>query len=230
MSKVEYINKSLKLSATLIIQLNIFKYAECTSKKFIPNLIIDEEISLWGTRIVLSDVIYHEAEQSHGGHYTSGVNVDNTWFLINNTRILTQQKLRCRSRDISVPYILIFKKKKKFLVAPPNSLNGTAGVSSTSELILETAETMIRQSVLQKLEKQKANLAVDQEKKETNSSKVRSPLKRKSKFTNHSFRENDKRMKKFMHDNIEEEKKNSRKMDNKRKKAKHDNLDDNQIK
>ena len=153
MSKVEYINKSLELSAALIIQLNIFKYTECTSKKFIPNLIIDEEISLWGNRIVLSDVIYHEAEQSHCGHYTSGVNVDNTWFLINNTRILRQQKLRCRSRDISVPYILIFKKKKKFLVAPPNSLNGTAGVSSTSELILETAET-IRQSLLQELKKQ----------------------------------------------------------------------------
>ena len=229
MSKVEYINKSLELSAALIIQLNIFKYTECASKKFIPNLIIDEEISLWGNRIVLSDVIYHEAEQSHCGHYTSGVNVDNTWFLINNTRILRQQKLRCRSRDISVPYILIFKKKKKFLVAPPNSLNGTAGVSSTSELILETAET-IRQSVLQELKKQKANLAVDQEKEETNSNKVRSPLKRKSKVTNHSFRENDKRRKKFMRDNLEEEKKNSRKMDNKRKKAKHDNLDDNQIK
>ena len=31
-------------------------------------------------------------------------------------------------------------------------------------------------------------------------------MKRKSKFTNHSFRENDKRMKKFMQDNLEEEK------------------------
>ena len=57
----------------------------------------------------------------------------NTWFLISDTRTLRQQKLRCRSRDISVP----------FLVAPPNSLNGTAGVSSTSGPILEKAETMI---------------------------------------------------------------------------------------
>ena len=68
MSKVEYINKSLELSAALIIQLNIFKYTECTSKNLIPNLIIYEEISLWGNRIVLSDVTYHEAEQSHCGH------------------------------------------------------------------------------------------------------------------------------------------------------------------
>ena len=46
-----------------------------------------------------------------------------------------------------------FIKKNNFLVAPPNSLNGTAGVSSTSELISETAESMIQQSVLLELEK-----------------------------------------------------------------------------
>ena len=61
------------------------------------------------------------------------------------------------------------------MVAPPNSLNGTVGVSSTSELISEAAETMIRQSVLQELEKQKAKLAVDQEKEETNPNKGKSP-------------------------------------------------------
>ena len=67
---------------------------------------------------------------------------------------------------------------------------------------------MIRQFVLQELEKQKAKLAVDQVKEETNSNKVRSPIKRKSKLTNHSFRENYKRMKKFMRDNIRKKKKN----------------------
>ena len=54
--------------------------------------------------------------------------MDNTWFLISDTRILRQQKLQCSSSDISVPYILIYKKKSNFLVAPPNSLNGTAEV------------------------------------------------------------------------------------------------------
>ena len=111
--------------------------------------------------MILSFVIYHEGEHSHCEHYTSGVNVDNTWFLISDIRILRQQKMQCSSRDISVPYILIYKKKSNFLVAPPNSLNGPAGVSSTSELISGTAETMIRQFVLQELEKQKAKLAVD---------------------------------------------------------------------
>ena len=41
-------------------------------------------------------------------------------------------------------------------MAPPNSLNGTAEVGPTSELMTETAETMIWQSVLQELEKWKA--------------------------------------------------------------------------
>ena len=95
----------------------------------------------------------------------------------------------------------------------------------------ETVETMIQQSVLQELEKQKAKLAVDQEKEESNSNKIKSPVKRNSKFANRSFRENDKRRKRFMCDNLEEENKEySRKMDNKRKKAKCDNLNDNQIK
>ena len=90
-------------------------------------MITGEEISLWGNRMVLSGVIYQEGEQSHCKHYTSGVNMNNTWFLISDTSILTQQKLQCNSRDISIPYILIYK-KNNFLVASPNSLNGTARV------------------------------------------------------------------------------------------------------
>ena len=75
-----------QLSDALIIQLNIFKYNGGISKKVVPNL--DKEISLWGNRMVLSSVIYHQGEQSHCGHYTSGVKVDSTWFLISDTRIL----------------------------------------------------------------------------------------------------------------------------------------------
>ena len=67
-----------QLYDALIIQINIFKYIDGISKKFIPNLIIDEEISLWGKRMILSGVIFHEGEQSHCRHYASGVNVNNT--------------------------------------------------------------------------------------------------------------------------------------------------------
>ena len=171
-----------QLSDALIMQLNIFKYIDG---------IIDEEISLWGNRKVLSGIIYHVGEQFHCGQYTSRVNVDSTWFLISDTRILRQQKLKCCSRDTSVSILVIYKKRSNFLVAPPSSLYGTAGVSSTSELISETAETMIRQSVLQELEKEKVKLAMDQQKEKTNSNKAKSPVKRKSKFTNCRSREND---------------------------------------
>ena len=165
--------------------------------------------------------------QSHCRHYTSGVNVDNKWFLISDTRISRQQKLKRSSRDISIPYILIYKKRSNFLVAPPISLNGTTGVSSTSELISETAETMIRQSVLLELEKQKAKLAMDQQKEKTNSNKVKSPVKRKPKFTNRCSKENDKKRKKFIRDNFDEdEKEQLKKVDKNRKKEVCDNFEE----
>ena len=47
----------------------------------IPNLSIDEEISLWDNRMILFGVIYHEGEQSLCGHYTAGANVDNTYYI-----------------------------------------------------------------------------------------------------------------------------------------------------
>ena len=46
-----------QLSDTLIIQLNIFKYIDGISKKFIPNLSIDEEISLWGNRMAVETAL-----------------------------------------------------------------------------------------------------------------------------------------------------------------------------
>ena len=144
--------------------------------------------------------------------------------IISDTRIFRQQKLQCNSRNTTVSYILIYK-KNDFLVALPNSLNVTAGVSSTSELISETAESVIRQSVLLELEKQKAKLAMDQQNKKTSSSKVKSPVKRKSQLTNCSSRENDKKRKKFMRDNFgEDEKEQFKKGDKKRKREMGDNL------
>ena len=68
--------------------------------------------------------------------------------------------------------------------APPISLNVMAETGSTSEVITETAETMIQQSLLQELEKHKAEICIILEEEETDSKKVKSPVKRKSKFIN----------------------------------------------
>ena len=77
---------------------------------------------------------------------------------------------------------------------------------------------MIRQSVLLELEKQKAKLVMDQQNKKTSSIKVKSPLERKSQFTNRSSRENDKKRKKFMRDNFGEDEKEQLKKDDKKRK------------
>ena len=69
-----------------------------------------------------------------------------------------QKKLQCSSTNVLVPYISIYKKRSNFLVALPNSLNGTAGVSSTYEVISEKAETVIQQSILQELEKTESEI------------------------------------------------------------------------
>ena len=140
------------LSDAQIIQLNIFKYSDIISKKVFPNLSIDKEILLLGNRMAVSGIIYCEEEQSHYGHHTSGVKVNSTWFFISDTRILRIQKLLCSSKDISVSYILICEKITNFLTALPNSLNGTAEVGPAPELITDTANNMIRQSILQELE------------------------------------------------------------------------------
>ena len=53
--------------------------------------------------MVLSQAIYHEAEQSDCGHYASVVKVNNSWFLTSDTKILRQLKLHCSSNDASFP-------------------------------------------------------------------------------------------------------------------------------
>ena len=58
-----------QLSDALIIQLNLFRHIDGIIQKVIPNSSIDGEISLWGNRVVLSGVICHEPDQSHGRHY-----------------------------------------------------------------------------------------------------------------------------------------------------------------
>ena len=65
-------------------------------------------------------VIYQEGEQSHYGYYcTSDVKIDNTWFLISDSRILRQHKLQCNTKDINVPQMLSYKKISNFLEAAP---------------------------------------------------------------------------------------------------------------
>ena len=56
-TKAVYVSQ---LSDALVIQLNIFKYVDVISKKVIPNLSINDGISLSENTMLLSGTIHHE--------------------------------------------------------------------------------------------------------------------------------------------------------------------------
>lgn len=141
-------NTSTKLVYVTRLHDAAYKYSGGISKKVVPNLSIDEEILFLGNGMVLSAVIYHEGEQSYCGLYTSWIKVVNTGFFISDARILSQWKLQCSSKDIGVPYILIYERITNFWTAPLISLNGTVETGPTLEQVTETVEIMIRQSVV----------------------------------------------------------------------------------
>ena len=117
---------------------NIFKYIGGISKKVIPNLVLYEEIVLWGNTMALSGVICHDGQQSDCGHYTSEVQMDNSWFFISDTTVLRQRKFQCNSRDLSVPYILIYERRNNLLRLLSSLLNDTAEIllpDSTPDMI-----------------------------------------------------------------------------------------------
>ena len=94
-----------------------------------------------------------------------------------------------------------------------NLLNDTTGVSSTSG-------------------KTESKISYGPAERETNSSKVKSnqeKIKWKSKFTNCSSRENDKKRKKFMHDNWGRWKRTVKKKMTKEEREMRDNLDKEKI-
>ena len=159
MSEVKYFDKGIYVTQffdALIIWLTISKYSYVISKKVVPNLSIDKEISLWTNREALSGIIYHEGEHSRW-HFTLGVKLNNIWFLICENWTLRKQKLLSSSKDSLHSqcslHTNLWKDFTNFLTALLNSLNGTAEVGAVPELITETAEIITQQSVLQELEK-----------------------------------------------------------------------------
>ena len=106
--------------------------------------------------MVFSGAIYHERQQSESGHYTSRIQIDNTWFFIRDIRFLSQKKFQCNSRDISVPYTQIYEKRNNLLIPPSSLLNDTAGKLSSDS----TLDVMIQQSVIKELEKQKTKITI----------------------------------------------------------------------
>ena len=80
---------------------------------------------------------------------------------------------------------------------------------------------------IKEVEKQKTKIAIAQE-QDITINHIKSPVKRKSKFTSRNFRENGKNRKKFIRYNLNDDKTEQLKENDKiRKKQMRDNLDDN---
>ena len=106
------------LSDALLIQFSLFRYTNRRSIKLKPRIIIDDEISFYGSSMTLHSVIYHSGQSANTGHYTCTVKVNNQWFSINDNHVreINEQSV-FNNRDSSVfdnrdvvPYIVIYKK------------------------------------------------------------------------------------------------------------------------
>ena len=62
------------ISHVLIIQLLIFKHENSVSQKLKPNLIVDEEITIFRNTMKLNGIILHERKQ-FSRHYTSVIHM-----------------------------------------------------------------------------------------------------------------------------------------------------------
>ena len=99
-----------------IIQLMIFSCGRWgNTQKFIPNLIIDQEIRRFDL-FALQGIIWHEGNSMNSGHYTSTIKVNNTWFIANDTAIREGRRFVCSNNDYITPYVLVYKTVTDFIV------------------------------------------------------------------------------------------------------------------
>ena len=76
-------------SDVLIIQLLISKHENSVSQKLKPNLIVNEEITIFRNTMKQHDIILHEEEQ-YNGHYTANIRVNEICYAISDTHVSLQ--------------------------------------------------------------------------------------------------------------------------------------------
>ena len=99
-----------------IIKLMIFSCGRLgNTRKFIPNLIIVQEIRGFDL-FALQEVIWHEGNYMNSEH-TSTIKVNNTWFIINYTVTSEGGRFVCSNNDYITLYVLEYKKVTNFIVS-----------------------------------------------------------------------------------------------------------------
>ena len=97
--KVDLING---LADALIINLKIFSYDLIRNRmtKTIPKVKINREIKDLWRNWTFHSIICHEGLQAHSGQYMCGVQVNDTFFFISDTRVVMEDMhLSCRQGD-----------------------------------------------------------------------------------------------------------------------------------
>ena len=90
-----------------IIQLMILSCGRLgNTQKFIPDLIIDQEIRRFDL-FALQVVTLHEGNSTNSGHYTSTIKVNNTWFITNDTAIGEGGRFVCSNNDYTTLNVLV---------------------------------------------------------------------------------------------------------------------------
>ena len=191
----------VKLPDILFIQLKLFSYNnDGSSEKIVPNLNIDESLSLYGKTLNLSAIIYHDGPNTASGHYTSSIKINETWFTINDTKVSEGAKFFCLSTEITTPYLLIYKIEASVTNAIRNNFTTTSESTvyqnsiaskkneTSSTFInnpIDTAESKLRRSMINEVNMQKDRIELIKRKKEAQNITCisKSPIKRKTRYT-----------------------------------------------
>ena len=168
--------KSVSFSNTaniVIIQLSIFKINfDGLYRKLRPSIKIDKRIDIDNKHFNLQGIIYHHGVGIDSGHYTSGVNIDENWYTIDDSIVTKEIKFKSTFNDDVVPYILIYINNESFDFH--RTVTGRVNDVTTPDMLL-------RNDALEEIKKQskKATMLTPNNSKKDKMEVLR--LKRKSK-------------------------------------------------
>ena len=120
----------------VILHLNTLKFRNGRCEKMIPNLQIDEEVLTPWAKLTLHAIVYHSGN-ANSGHYTAGIKMNETWFLVDDKFVSNKVKFTCTPRDSSTPYLLIYKKSSD-VVTYMTSINDVSYENTSSSPTTET--------------------------------------------------------------------------------------------
>ena len=170
----------------LIICLRIYtEDDEGNKSKFIPNLIIDQELVKYDY-FDLNGIIWHHGKSLEFGHYTSNVKVNGVWYNTNDSVISIGSRFECSSSEPVAPYVLVYKKRLGTVIASSN-IDDLVPYSTSDEIVENpfSEEVLASKVILSNgIERNSNNSLNTEDVMEQTKSRLFNFGKRKSKFSN----------------------------------------------